>query len=192
MDSIKNNYKDFFTFQDADIPGNIIQVSIFSNNKKITPELFSSDNSELTTFILKRGSKWADLLFTGWPGLYLASERVRDVLIEATGVKFHPINILDNKLCDINVNYYRIQVLGKSGPLIKELSREEVTTRIVGGPEFIKKVGLYFTPGSWDGSDFFTPENTLNVFATSKIKNLVNKYKLTNVKMESITEVEMF
>ncbi len=117
-------------------------------------------------------------------------ERARNVLDAATGVQFYPVTILDKNFLDMN--YYGMRILGKSGPHVKELSRQEVATRIPGGPTYIKKVGLYFTPGSWDGSDFFRPEGTLNIFITSKIKSLVEKHKLTNILMNPIVDVETF
>jgi hypothetical protein len=193
MNLEREAYNDFFTFNDVNEQKKLIHLVPFPSTQNVTPELLTTnDENGQSTYVIRKGELWADLLSTGWPGKYVVSEQVRDVLIEATGVTFHPINILDTKLQDVNVNYYRIQILGKSGPLMKELSREEVATRIVGGPEYIKKIGLYFIPGSWDGSDFFTPENTLNIFITSKIKALLEKHKFTNILMEPIVNVETF
>ena len=151
-----------------------------------------SDNKNYTTFITVRKGKWADILCAGWPGLYVVSERFRDVMNGLTGVDFLPVNILDKNLRDIEVNYFRPLITGKSGPLRKELSREVLSKRIESGPEFIKKVGLYFDPESWDGCDFFSPDQTLFIFITAKAKELASNYNFTNVRIEPISEEEKF
>ena len=151
-----------------------------------------SDSKNYTPFITVKEGKRADLSCAGWPDLYIVSERFRDVMSELPGVNFLPVNILDKNLRDIEVNYFRPLITGNGGPLKKELSREILLRRIENGPEFLKKVGLYFDPESWDGCDFFSPEKTLSIFITAKAKELASNYNFTNVRIEPISEKEMF
>jgi hypothetical protein len=192
MEVDKVFFQSFFTLNDLDVQTKLIYLSLFPSNQLVTPKSLSEGADSLITFKIEKGDIWADILFAGWAGLHIVSERTRDVLSEAKGVDFIPVNILDEKLQDIDVNYYRVQVSGKSGPLVKELSREELSTRFVGGPQFVKRIGLYFTPGSWDGNDFFTPKNTMQVFVTKKVKELIDRNQLTNFRIDPITEVEAF
>lgn len=187
------SYTDFFTLSDADLQKKLVHLQPFAGVKQITVEnILNNDEASLSTYVLKKGTLWTDMLYAGWPGLNVVSERARDVLDAATGVQFYPVTILDKNFLDMNMNYYGMKILGKSGPLVNELSRQEVATRIPGGPTYIKKVGKYFTPGSWDGSDFFRPEGTLNIFITSKIKSMIEKHKLTNILVNPIVDVETF
>jgi hypothetical protein len=48
--------------------------------------------------------------------------------------------------------------------------------------------GYQFDLGSWDGSDFFCPENTVLLFCTSKVIDVLKRNKVTNIAWENIND----
>jgi len=51
-------------------------------------------------------------------------------------------------------------------------------------------MGLYFDEASWDGSDVFRPLGTAHVLVTQRVKDLLEKSKMTNLRFEALTSIE--
>ena len=91
-----------------------------------------------------------------------------------TGWKCYPVSI--NGIKD---TYYGFQVTGKCGQLEKALSTGF-------------SIGYRFDEFSWDTSDFFSPGNTALLFCTTKVRDLINKNKITNIELTDINTVRHF
>lgn len=184
-------YSNFFTIRDEDRKKTLIYLDSFLglNNSSFNASIDASKAPN--TYVVRKGSKWADVLFASSLNL-VVSEQFKELFQNFKGVSFFPVNILSKDLIVLEVNYFNMVITGKCGGIVNELSKEVLATRIVGGPVFIKRLGLYFDLTTWDRSDFFNPEKTLNIFITQKVKDLIEKHKLTNVRITSISEVENF
>jgi hypothetical protein len=54
------------------------------------------------------------------------------------------------------------------------------------------RVGLYFEPSSWDGSDLFVSSSEVAwVFVTERIVRAFKRAKVTNAKFEPLDEFEV-
>jgi len=51
--------------------------------------------------------------------------------------------------------------------------------------------GLFFDMQSLDGSDIFTPENSMFTFVTERVKEVLIREMFTNLQFERITDIEM-
>jgi hypothetical protein len=68
------------------------------------------------------GKKFQDMLDTGWPDLYLISNKMREVLRggNLTGWATFPIKLLDKKGNEIT-GYHGLSVLGTCGPRLQQI-----------------------------------------------------------------------
>lgn len=107
---------------------------------------------------------------------FVISEKFLKVLIEnkLTGWKTYPVEIKN-----VKEQFYGFQIIGKSGSL-KESEESGF------------KVGYEFEKMTWDGSDFFTPENTHLRFLSEKAKRVLNDNFLTNIEVENIRDVRNY
>lgn len=133
-----------------------------------------SFNSEVQASILK-GKKSFDFIHLS-DGVNLAvSKKVYLILTSnaATGIQFFPI-----KIQDLNEMYYGVQITGRSGPL------SETKKGLI--------VGYQFDLATWDGSDFFSPQNTGLRFCSERIMKILKDNNSTNVEFTNIAEVHRF
>lgn len=185
-------YEDFYVLSDKDIRG-CLWLSPFPDPQIKYPDTITDVTIVSGTYTIRKGKIWTDTIYCSWPGLLVVSEKMRDLLdllVDATGISFYPVNILDKELKAIDVNYYGFHATGRCGIFIKSLSRSALAKRIPTGPEFVRKVGLYFDPTTWDGSDFFVPEGTAFIFVSKRVHDIIETSGLTNVYMRSIVEIE--
>jgi hypothetical protein len=136
------------------------------------------------------GKKFNDILDTGWPSLYLISERLKDVLEEnsLTGWKTFPIKLYDKKGNEIS-GYHGFSVTGTSGPTIYD-NCEIVERRMVpDGPICHYYKGVFID--KWDGTDFFTPDKTGWIFITKKAADVLKKNKVTNLELKNLADHEI-
>jgi len=49
--------------------------------------------------------------------------------------------------------------------------------------------GIYFD--KWDGSDFFTPHENYRIFVTKKAADVLQKNKITNMRIQNSVEIEI-
>jgi hypothetical protein len=137
-------------------------------------------------FNRKKGSKFCDLLETGYPGLYVISERFKQLLQkeEIRGWSTYPVEIDGN-----SESYHGLAVSGRCGPLDNSKC-ERVTKQRDNGVAYQTWLGFYFDVDTWDKSDIFVPDGTIFKVVTEKFRSLVISNKLTNVSFDRLTEVE--
>ena len=181
-------YNNFFSIRDEDRKKGLIYLDGFPKLNTDSSNALTDLNEAPSTYMIRKGDTWADVLFTNSLNL-VVSERFKDLLQGFEGISFFPVNILTNNLHTVKVNYFNMIVRGKCGKIINELSRNELSTRIPSGPVFMKKLGLYFDTATWDKSDFFVPSETMFIFITKKVKEVIEENKLTNVRITPIAEL---
>ncbi|MCK0110130.1 hypothetical protein MWU58_12555 [Flavobacteriaceae bacterium S0825] len=53
-------------------------------------------------------------------------------------------------------------------------------------------IGYEFDIKTWDGCDFFIPESTMKIICTKKAKDIIEKYKIKNIKLENLKTLEWY
>jgi hypothetical protein len=119
-------------------------------------------------FRVKMGSKWYDII-TFLDGVNFAiSKKVKELLEEykITGWSCFPIIIQGAE----EKEYYAFQILSEAGRILnlETLNNYE--------EEFVK-----FDITTWNGTDFFTLEETGIAVCVPKVKELIEKAKITNI-----------
>ena len=136
------------------------------------------------------GNKFTDVLDTGHPNLYLISDRMKTVLKEnhLTGWQTYPIKLYDKKGNEI-FGYHGFSVVGHCGP--ESYKNSEIIEKqfVPEGPICKYYKGVFFD--AWDGTDFFTPKGVYSIFITKKAAEVLKKNKLTNIRLENLSEYEM-
>lgn len=107
---------------------------------------------------------------------FAISKRLYDLLKEneITGWKGYEISIKGK-----DEIYYGFQVTGKCGKLDMPAEAGFYT-------------GYKFDHGSWDKSDFFSPDETMLLFCTEKVQTLLKKQKVTNAELVDINAVQAY
>ena len=75
--------------------------------------------------------------------------------------------------------YFGFQVTGKCGALFSPKEEGFYT-------------GFRFDHNSWGNSDFFSPDGTMLIFCTEKVRSLFKIHKITNVSLPDISTVESY
>ena len=140
-------------------------------------------------FKQKEGKKFCDILDTGYPSLYLISERMKILLMEnnLTGWKTFPIKLYDKK-GNVIAGYNGFSITGSSGPKNYEKSQIIEKQFVPLGP--IIKFYKGFLIDKWDKSDFFLPEKTTMTCITKKAAEILRKNKITNMYLEETADYE--
>ena len=137
------------------------------------------------------GKKAEDVLDTGWVGLFLISNNLRDVLVENgfTGWKTFAVKLLDKYGNEIQ-GYFGLSITGRCGK-IDYTKAEIIEKRIVpNGPLGKYYKGLPVGMDEWDGSDFFLPNNNYGILVKGKVAVALKKSKITNLRFENIADIE--
>lgn len=136
------------------------------------------------------GKVFRDILDTGWPSFFLISDRMKVILEEnlLTGWKTFPIKLYDKKESEI-IGYHGFSIIGKSGPVTHEQSEIIEKRYVPTGPICRFYKGEYVD--DWDGSDFFTPDKTYDIFITRKAADILTKNNITNMRLENLAEIEI-
>ena len=141
------------------------------------------------TFKQEYGKNLRDILGTGWPCLYLISDRLKEIFESnnLTGWKTFLIKLYDKKEKEIS-GYHGFSIIGKCGPTSYESSKIIEKKYVSNGPlcKFYKGVSI----DKWDGSDFFTPEGTYEIFITKKVADILRENKLSNMRIINLSEIE--
>ena len=142
-------------------------------------------------FIQYEGTRWHDFVGTQYAPLRLVSERVLEAFVAGgvTGWEAATAEISDRGGQAI-AGYRLLVVVGRCGAV--DNSRSVLVDRIVPGNPKGSKVwkGLYFEEKTWDGSDLFNPGRSSLLFATEKVKRILEREKATNIHLESMLDVE--
>lgn len=125
---------------------------------------------------ITEGSRLYDIVGFQDTANFAISERFYNLLQEhcISGWKGYEISIKGT-----NEKYYGFQVIGKCGKL--EQPKE---------PGFY--TGYKFDYDSWDKSDLFSPNETVLLFCTKKIRDLLKKNKITNIELTDISKVQAY
>ncbi|MDQ0109558.1 hypothetical protein J2T02_004702 [Chitinophaga terrae (ex Kim and Jung 2007)] len=143
------------------------------------------------TFKQEYGKKLEDVLDTGWPSLFLISDKMKAVLEENafTGWKNFVVKVLDKKGQEIQ-GYHGLSITGRCGKINYNKS-EIIEKRLVPNAPLVKYYkGLPVDLNKWDTSDFFLPEKYFGIIITGRAAEVLKKSKVTNIKLENIIEVE--
>ena len=138
------------------------------------------------------GKKLEDVLDTGWPYLYLISERMRDALHlnHLSGWKTFDVRVFDKKKAAIS-GYYGFSVIGRCGPIDVDKSQIFEKRPTPQGPAFRYYRGMHIGIEKWDGSDFFMPEKYYGIVVTEKAVEILKKNRISNIKPLNLEEIEM-
>lgn len=181
----------FFDFSSKfalnDFHASPINFNLDNKTKLITGDYIGIDFP--VTFKQYEGKKLTDVLDTGFAGLYLISEKFKTILEEntLTGWKVYSIKLFDKKGIEV-FGYHGFSVTGRCAAVDYGKS-EIIEKRLVShGPICKYYKGMFID--DWDGTDFFTPERTLYTLITKKAANALKKNKITNFRLENLTDIE--
>jgi len=136
------------------------------------------------------GRKLADILDTGWPSLYLISDKMKAVLEQnkLTGWKSYTIELVDKKGNQIT-GYHGFSVTGRCTST--SFAKSQIINKqfVENGPicKFYKGMSI----DGWDGTDFFSPENKGWIFVTKNAFEKLKQNKLTNVCLKNLADIEV-
>lgn len=136
---------------------------------------FLDMNTHLATennFIIQKGTKAFDLLPFDDSSNFAISEKFRNLLIDeqVSGCAFFPIHIRG-----LALPYYVFIHTSHAGPILNLDALNSYETEHI---EFDKT--------TWDGSDiFYLKDTTVNV-CVQRIKQLIEKHKLTNIRLKPL------
>lgn len=188
----------FFNFRSKIDSANAAQVTAvglnndnnqISNHYKLIKGQFEGIDFPVV-FRQKYKGEFTDILGTGWSGLYLISENLKKVLEDngLIGWKVFSIRLFDLKENEMD-GYYGFSIVGHCGPTSLEKSEIIEKQKVPSGPLCQYYKGISFD--KWDGSDFFTPDQTYQIFITKKAAEILKKNKITNLEMKKLSEYEI-
>lgn len=143
-------------------------------------------------FVRRYKKKYLDFIDTGWPQLYLISEKVKEVLEKNSlkGWSTESVQILgeNNKLIK---GYYLFSITGRIGNI--DYSRCKVVEKKYSenGPSVKVVRGLIFEPSNFEENDFFMANNSYKIFLSEKAKFYFLKNKISNVNFINVEDVEI-
>jgi hypothetical protein len=165
-------------------------------NKDLDEEyLFSSKEiKDVIEFCWLQGTKFYDIVPTGYPSVYLVSEKLQSILTgsEFKGYTLRSI-ILKNKRNELVPGYQLLSICSKVGPILNEKSiKIMMPPAVPWGDPYEAYVGLYFDLSTWDGSHFFFPEGTSYIFVVEEVKKLFEEHKVTNCQFDKVIDLENY
>lgn len=140
----------------------------------------------------KHGSRLQDVLDTGWPSLFLISDKMKMVLEEnaLTGWKVFAVKVLDKQGEEIQ-DYHGLSITGRWGKIDYTKSHVIEKRLVKSGPLTKYYKGLYLELGKWEVEDFFIPEDYFGIIVTKRVVDVLKKNNITNVKFERLTDMEI-
>lgn len=150
-----------------------------------------NDISFPVVFKQEYGKKLQDILDTGWPSLYLISDKTKTVLEDndLTGWETFDVKVLDKQDKEIQ-GYYGLSITGRCGEI--DYGKSEIIEKrlVPNGPVSKYYKGLHVGLNKWDGNDFFLPEKYFGIITTQRAAEVLKKNKLTNIRLENLAEIE--
>lgn len=134
--------------------------------------------------------KPADIIGTELSILLIVSEKVKRILEseKITGWKTYPVSIFGKDHTEVP-GYHGLSIFGRCGQIDNRQSVK--IDKVFPGGIFPVWRGLFFDPGSWDGSDFFMPdEESGHVFVSEKVKSALEKAQANNIEFTALTDIE--
>jgi len=196
------NIREFYTFR-SKLSSSTFQAHPISLNKEKNEHSEHYDQHMLilgnyqgisfpVVFKQGYGEKLQDVLDTGWAGLYLISDKMKDILEDNNliGWEAFSVKILDKYKQEIQ-NYHGLSITGRCGPI--DYSKSEIIEKrlVPNGPLVKYYKGMHIGLDKWDGSDFFIPEKDFDIIITQRVANILKENKLTNIKLENIANIEI-
>ena len=138
------------------------------------------------------GSAQADLLETDWATLLLVSDRLVALLraASATGWCLFPVDLRAQGDRPVD-GYHGLGITGWAGPIKPELGRDVVLPPPVpDGNPVPGTRGWCFEPGTWDGSDVFTPQGAGAFCVTADLAEILRGSGLTGLSLTRMSEIE--
>ena len=119
-------------------------------------------------------------------GPALLTDRVVEALRNdgLTGWSTYPVDVYGPKK-ELVGRYHMLVIEGRSGPI--DWRRSEVIQVQMPGGIFPHLKGMYFEETTWDGADFFWPEN-FGVVVTEDVVNTFKKLKALHIAFQPVTE----
>ena len=186
--------KDFFWFHDKWASSKDIQAICDDVNEKWNLILGNYEGIKFPLiFKVFQGTRWNDVVNTGWPSLYLISERMKNLLEEnnLTGWQTFPVKVLDKKDNEIT-GYYGFSVTGRCNALLDYRQSPIIEKQYIANGPIVKFYkGVFFNIDSWDKSDFFFTENYYAIFITKKVSEILKKNKIIGLELENLADWEM-
>jgi hypothetical protein len=177
-------YRNFYYLRTTDVRGALLFIT-----QDVVGDIMKGTEPTKTPvpFVYYKGSREKGFL-VGGIAIYLVHDSVINVFKENnfTGWDTFPIEAYDktNKKLE---GYQGLFISGRCGKLIDSLSSIEDRPNPNGRIRPIK-VGLFFEPETWDGSDFFSPDASICIFVTKRVKEVLEKQKINTIAFENITE----
>ena len=197
---MKMSIEKFYTFSSKLSSSTVQAHAISLSDKEDNARLFDQHRliqgvyegiSFPVIFKQEYGKKLEDVLDTGWPSLFLISDKMKAVLEEnaLTGWKTFGVKVLDKKGQEIQ-GYHGLSVTGRCGKI--DYSKSEIIEKrlVPNAPLGKYYKGLHVGLDKWDGSDFFLPEKYFGIIITSRAAEVLKKSKFTNIKLENLEEIE--
>lgn len=138
------------------------------------------------------GSRQYDFVGTTHAVIRLVSSRVVELLHRegVTGWATFDVEVLSKRGMPIE-GYHGLAITGICGSIDNSKSpRVWREPAVSGGNRYQAWLGLYPDLDSWDGSEVFGPPATGYVFVTERVKNLLERHKVTGVRFQKLTETE--
>ena len=140
----------------------------------------------------RMGGRCYDMIDGNIP-MFLLSDRVIAALRQhnISGWKGYPAEVYD-KRHNLVPGYTLLGITGRAGPF-DDTTGETITKppRVPNGPCWKARRGRYFDPTSWDGSDFFIPQDKWFVMATERVKAALSPLKTKNITLTPLLEFEI-
>ena len=185
---------DFYSFGSKLVSSTVQVHENILNKDKTNNIIYGQYDSISFPVIFKQeyGKKWEDILDTGWVSLFLISDKMKSVLEEnaLTGWKTFAVKVLDKKDLEIQ-GYHGLSITGRCGKIDYGKSRIIEKRLVPNGPLGKYYKGLHVGLDKWDGCDFFLPEKYFGIIITSRASEVLKKNKLTNIRLENLTEIEI-
>jgi hypothetical protein len=144
-------------------------------------------------FAIRGRQKVGDVVGTGFAGLDLVSPRMVRCLTEHgfTGWRTFPVRIEGQRAPEL-AGFAALSVTGRCGPIDYSMSETVVLPPPVPeGRAMPHRRGLFPLPGSWDGSDLFTPEDTLFTCVTARVRDALIALGAVGVAFVAMSELTM-
>jgi len=187
----------FFTLEDplADKPLRICVsgysdwITVEQSNLLIRGKLVLDKSLQLGTY---QGGQATDFIWSGMPSIICISQRVVDLFRSnhVTGWTIYPVE-LHNRKGQLLTEYHGFSVIGKEYK--RDLSRSALITKpppTTKGKAYQVYKGLCFNENEWSGEDIFFIQYS-GIIITEKVKNIIQKYKITNTRIIALEEVEI-
>lgn len=136
------------------------------------------------------GGKPKDFIWTGSVQIVCVNDRVISLLEtnDFTGWGTYSVQIVGKDGGPIP-GYHGLSVTGRCGPLQDERSGRFMKEFPARTRE--RRLGVFFDESTWDGSDFFmSSDGKAYKFVHQRVKDCLEKAKVTNVRFERLDQIE--